>query len=463
VISRSHIAHKLKQLQLRRSPKLVAGVVVALGGFAAVAFAVAPMAADGARPAQQVLVKLAADPKLAMQLHQLAGQELQLWRSGTTRDGDSLATLLRRLGVHDLAAEQTLAQQAVVAAALEATPVGLAQVRTTADGRLLGLVLRYPLQGDAKGRSHFSRLTSTLTDSPDGSTWHSQVEVVALQRVNRMAAGSIRSSLKAAAAESHLPASVVAQLGELYSGGAEVPREMRKGEAFTVVYEALLADGEPVPWNDGAGKVLAAQFSPVRGPARQVLWFKGANDANGAAGYYDAKGKPLRQAFLAAPLEGSTVTSGFELRMDPILRRTFKHQGVDYAAPMGTPVRGVASGVVVFAGQQTGYGNVVEIQHGSERSTLYAHLNQIDVAVGDTVAKGDVIGAVGRTGWATGPHLHFEYRINGEYQDPELSTRTLEQAVLGPAARRQFEQVARSAKAELAVAQSLVGRRSSFE
>jgi murein DD-endopeptidase MepM/ murein hydrolase activator NlpD len=451
-----HFIGKLAQLRVTRSPKLITAIVVALGGFGAVAFAVAPLSANGPAPSQRVVSQLVDNPGLSAQLSQLSSQELRLRRTAITRDGDTLASVLRRMGVLDLAAEKSLARDAAVDQALDGSAGAVVQVSTSGDGQLIELLVRFPLEGNPQGRSHFSRLTT----SRSGSAWTSRIETVALERVRRFAAATVRSNLKAAALESHVPDSVAAQLAELYSGGSDARREMRQGDAVGVVYEALLADGEPLPWNDSAGRVLAAEFSSGGGPARQVIWFKGEE---GAAGYYDAKGRPRRQTFLAAPLDVVNVTSGFEVRMDPILRRAVDHQGVDYAAPLGTPVHAVASGVVEFAGQQTGYGNVIELRHSAERTTLYAHLSKIDVAVGDTVAQGDAVGAVGRTGWATGPHLHFEYRVGGVHQDPQLSTRSTEQAVLGPAARRQFEQVARSAKAELAVAQIVGGRRTSFE
>ena len=126
----------------------------------------------------------------------------------------------------------------------------------------------------------------------------------------------------------------------------------------------------------------------------------------------------MRRAFLASPMEFSRVTSGFAMRFHPILQTWRAHLGVDYGAPTGTPVRTVGDGVVEFAGVQNGYGNVVQVEHGNDRSTLYAHLSRIDVRKGQRVEQGQRIGAVGATGWATGPHLHFEFRVNGEHQDP---------------------------------------------
>ena len=129
------------------------------------------------------------------------------------------------------------------------------------------------------------------------------------------------------------------------------------------------------------------------------------------------------------------MTSGFAMRMHPILNSWKQHNGVDYGAPAGTPVRTVGEGVVEFAGWQNGYGNVVQVRHGNERLTVYAHLSRIDVAKGQRVDQGAIIGAVGQTGWATGPHLHFEVKIDGLQQDPLLVAQSSEAAVVAPASK----------------------------
>lgn len=158
---------------------------------------------------------------------------------------------------------------------------------------------------------------------------------------------------------------------------------------------------------------------------------------------------------MASPLEFSRTTSGFAMRMHPILNQWKQHNGVDYAAPRGTPVRTVADGVVEFAGQQNGYGNIVQIKHSNDRATVYAHLSQIDVAVGQRVEQGQHIGAVGATGWATGPHLHFEFKIAGVQQDPLAMSRGAQAAQIAPASKAQFEQWAQGTRVPLEVAQTL--------
>jgi murein DD-endopeptidase MepM/ murein hydrolase activator NlpD len=155
------------------------------------------------------------------------------------------------------------------------------------------------------------------------------------------------------------------------------------------------------------------------------------------------------------------TTSGFAMRMHPILNQWKQHNGVDYAAPRGTPVRAVGDGVVEFAGQQNGYGNIVQIKHSKDRATVYAHLSRIDVELGQKVEQGQYIGAVGATGWATGPHLHFEFKVGGVHQDPLAMSQGSEAGEVSPAAKAQFEQWAQGVKVPLEMAQT-VGRSGAY-
>jgi murein DD-endopeptidase MepM/ murein hydrolase activator NlpD len=190
------------------------------------------------------------------------------------------------------------------------------------------------------------------------------------------------------------------------------------------------------------------------------VWFA---PANGRGGYFGVDGQSKRRAFLASPMEFSRVTSGFAMRFHPLMRSWRAHLGVDYGAPIGTPVRSVGDGVVDFSGWQNGYGNVVQVNHGSGKSTLYAHLSRKDVKVGQRVEQGQRLGAVGMTGWSTGPHLHFEFRINGQHQDPLKVAKAAEAVALDAAARSQFADVVRTVQAKLDVAETLLGQRATGE
>jgi murein DD-endopeptidase MepM/ murein hydrolase activator NlpD len=190
------------------------------------------------------------------------------------------------------------------------------------------------------------------------------------------------------------------------------------------------------------------------------VWF---GSANGRGGYFGIDGSSKRRTFLASPMEFSRVTSGFAMRFHPILQNWRAHKGVDYSAPIGTPVRSVSEGTVDFAGWQNGYGNVVQVQHANERSTLYAHLSRIEVKKGQRVEQGQQIGAVGMTGWSTGPHLHFEFRVGGQHQDPLSIAKSSEPVPLEPGSKDKFAELTRMLQAKLDIAETLVGVRSQSE
>jgi murein DD-endopeptidase MepM/ murein hydrolase activator NlpD len=266
-----------------------------------------------------------------------------------------------------------------------------------------------------------------------------------------MASGTVRGSLFAATDEAGIPDNVATQIAEIFATDIDFRRELKKGATFSIVYEALAADGEAITWAPANGRVLAAEFVN-RNQTYSAMWFQGAG-AKGA--YFALDGQSKQKSFLTSPLEFSRVTSGFAMRMHPIMNTWKQHNGVDYGAPSGTPVRAVGEGVVEFSGWQNGYGNVVHIRHGDDRSTVYAHLSRVDVAKGERVEQGAVIGAVGATGWATGPHLHFEVKIDGVQHDPLLVAQTSRGVAIPAAAKAQFTQMAEGARAQLMVAQTV--------
>jgi murein DD-endopeptidase MepM/ murein hydrolase activator NlpD len=191
-----------------------------------------------------------------------------------------------------------------------------------------------------------------------------------------------------------------------------------------------------------------AQFTND-GKSYEAAWFQ---EPGTRGAYFDLDGRSTRRAFLASPVEFSRVTSGFAMRLHPIHQTWRRHLGVDLAAPNGTPVRTVGDGTVEFAGVQNGYGKVVFVKHSGDRETVYAHLSRIGVRQGQRVSQGDLIGAVGATGWATGPHLHFEVRKNGSQLDPLQAARSSEGHTLSPAARTQFQAQALVWRSQLAAA-----------
>ena len=218
---------------------------------------------------------------------------------------------------------------------------------------------------------------------------------------------AIQSSLFGAADAAGIPDAVAIQLADVFGSDIDFHRELRKGDRFSVLYEMHSFDGRPLR----AGRVLAAEFVN-QGRRHRAVWF--------ADGYYAPDGRNMRRALLRSPLELSRVSSGFGMRMHPLHKAWRAHQGVDYAAPAGARVRAVGDGVVEFAGRQGGYGNLVVLRHDSRVSTVYAHLRSFGRGIrnGARVTQGDTVGLVGQTGWATGPHLHYEFRVAGAARNP---------------------------------------------
>ncbi len=439
----------------RHSRALGLAFVFLLGGFAVAAFGVAPMLPDPAELPQRLVARGITPEGVDTQLEALAEKELELSRSVVTAPGDTVDSLLHKLGVQDPDAAKFLRTDTLAKGLFEDRAGKMVQARARADGALVELVARFAATDDAQRQPRFSRLSI----SQDAGQWRSRLELAPLLGEARMASGTIRSSLFAATDEANIPDAVAVQVAEMFATDIDFHRELRKGDTFSVVYETLTADGEPVTWGSSTGRVLSAEFVNA-GKTYQAMWFA---DASGKGAYFDFDGQSKRRAFLSSPMSFSRVTSGFAMRFHPLLRTWRRHLGVDYGAPSGTPVRTVGDGTVDFAGWQNGYGNVVEVRHNNQRSTLYAHLSRILVRKGQKVEQAQTIGLVGATGWATGPHLHFEFRINGQHQDPLRVAKASETLTIDSRLRPQFTEQARSVKAQLEVAQTMVGTATAVE
>ncbi len=439
---------EIEHLARRHRGSLVAAAAVVLAGFGITAIAVAPLAPDAADLPRRTLTETVTPPDLSSQLQALSAQTLTLTRSDITRGTDTAESLLLRLGVRDGQAAAFLRSDPDARKLLTGRGGRLVQVQTSVEGFLEELVARWPSEAAETARTHFTRLT--VTRGPDGR-WTARTATAAYGTEQRLASGSISATLFAATDEAGIPDSVAAQIADIFSTDIDFHRELRKGDTFSVVYESLTADGQPVPWNEGAGRVVAAEFVNA-GRAHHAVWF---TRSDGRGGYYGADGRSLRRSFLASPMEFSRVTSGFAMRFHPLQQRWRQHLGVDYGAPVGTPVRTVADGVVSFSGWQNGYGKVIEIDHGNGKTTLYAHLSRQDVKKGQRVQQGQRLGAVGMTGWTTGPHLHFEFRVGGTHQDPLRIAKASEAVVLDGASRPRFDEVVKTVRSKLELAESL--------
>ncbi len=455
-----HFARRLASAWLaalaRHPQRVAAGVLGLLGSFAITAFGIAPLAPDAARLPQVLIEQPLQVPGLAQQMADLAEQRLDLYRSLTTRGNETADSLLRKLGVADPSAAAYIRSDRDARRLLDGRAGKLVQVRSAADGTLLELVARFAALDGSRAETHFSRLKLARSNG----VWRSTLETAALVAQQRLGSGTVRSSLWAATDDARLPEAIATQLIEIFSGDVDFHRQLRKGDSFSVSFETLTADDQPVTWGDSTGRILAAEFVN-NGRPWQAVWFQAA--AGGKGGYFGPDGRSRKRAFLASPLEFSRVTSGFAMRFHPILQNWRAHNGVDYSAPQGTPVLAIGDGVVELAGRQSGYGNLVQLLHGNGKATVYAHLSRIDVHAGQRIEQGQRIGAVGATGWATGPHLHFEFRINGQYQDPLQLARESENAVIDIAARPLFQRVAALATRQIETAQSLTGFRGDAE
>lgn len=436
---------------VKRHPQRTTALVAALllGGTGAT-FAVANLAPDASDLPVRTLVESVQALPVQTQTTTVEALAMRLYRSDTTRSTDTADTLLKRLGVFDPQAAAFLRSDVQTQQVLLGRAGRNVTVETSENNALLSLSARWSHEDNGM----FKRLTveSTLEG------FRSRVEILPMTATSRLASGTIKSSLFAATDDARIPDSIATQLAEIFSGDIDFHRALRKGDRFSVVYETLEGDGEPMR----AGRVLSAEFVNA-GKTHQAMWFQEpvTTTGTGAAstthslskgGYYTLAGQSLRRAFLASPMEFSRITSGFKMRFHPILRTWRAHNGVDYAAPTGTPVRSIGEGVVEFAGVQNGYGNTVMVKHNNSDTTVYAHLSRIKVKRGEHVSQGQHIGAVGSTGWATGPHLHFEFRINGVFRDPLAVASRNETVPVSAAAKPLFDRTASQVRSQLAVA-----------
>src|SRR5436190_5207412 len=359
----------------------LAVALLALSGVVAAFATIAPGSEEVAPPRALVVEPLA----LAAREVATSGayvQEEQFQR------GDTLAGFLGRLGMDDAAIQRLVRTPALRAL----RPGSNVRADSSADGVPTALSF-------LTGRDTLVKIV------PQGDNFRAVEEQAALETRVTMKANVIRSSLFAATDDVGIPDSIAMQLADVFGGDIDFHRDLREGDHFTVVYELYHLNGRAVR----AGRLLTAEFVNKGRTLRAVRY---------GSGYYGADGKNLRKAFLRSPLEFSRISSGFGMRKHPIQKTWRTHQGTDYAAPSGTRVRATGDAVVEFAGAKGGYGNVVILRHNGQYSTVYAHLSRIAVRRGARVGQSDTIGYVGQTGWATGPHLHYEFRVAGQARNP---------------------------------------------
>ncbi len=354
------------------------------------------------------------------------------WREVRIERGDSIASVLQRLQVDESSTALLLQHTREARALYRLIPGRTVRAQVTDAGQLLAL--RY-LNG--------TQLLKVDLDRAVLQVWEGPADVET--RVH-MRSGEIVSSLFAATDAAGMSDAVAVQIADIFSTDIDFHRDLRRGDRFSAVYEVQYHQGEPIR----AGRLLSAEFTN-QGKTFHAVWFDSGDGQGG--GYYTLDGKNIRKAFLRSPLEFSRISSGFtQSRFHPVLKTWRAHRGVDYAAPTGTRVKSTGSGIVEFAGRQGGYGNLVVIRHQSKFTTWYGHLSGFAPGMrkGKRVAQGEVIGYVGATGVATGPHLHYEFRINNVHQDP-LRVAMPPAPPLAPQHRAAFEEVAQPMADRLAL------------
>ena len=369
-----------------------------------------------------VLSRLVLEELSAPSIALLPLENAEFLREDRVQRTDTLISLTARLGISDSAALSFMRQnEEAQLISRQLRPGKIVSAKTDAQGKLLAFY--FPLNGK----------DTTLVVEKTATGFAVREQAPEFEAQVAVKSGEINSSLFAATDAVGIPDAIAIQLAEVFAADIDFYRDLRKGDRFSVVYETQNQHGQIAR----SGRILSAEFIN-NDKVYNAYWFA---TENGTGNYYTSDGASLRKAFLRSPLEFSRVTSGFTTaRKHPILQTWRAHKGIDYGAPTGTKVRAVADATVEFAGKQNGYGNLILLKHQGTYSTAYGHLNGFaaDLRKGQRVKQGDIIGYVGQTGLASGPHLHYEFRINAQQVNP-LSIDLPHAIPLEPAQLAQFK------------------------
>lgn len=395
-----------------RKARIISASALFLAVCAFGAAGVAPLAPDASDLPVKSVQESVALPDLSSQISALEQQSSteHFVHEEKIRAGDTLAALLTRLGVDDDAAENFIKKDKVAKGVMQLKTGKRVQAQTDDEGNLQWL---RAVVVDGKDIP-----VKNIKITRKGDGFIAEEVAAKLERRVEMHARTITSTLYAATDSSEdgakLPDTIVKQIVEMFSTSIDFRGDLKRGDHFNVVYETFWQDGEFVR----AGRILAGEFTN-KGTTYQSVWFEDPQSKQGG-GYYSFDGKALKKAFLKSPVEFSRISSGFAMRVHPISGQWKAHKGIDFPAPTGTPIRASGDGVIDFAGTQNGYGNFVMIKHWANYTTAYAHMSRFAPGIkkGSKVSQGDVIGYVGTTGWSTGAHLHYEFRVGGEAKDP---------------------------------------------
>ena len=344
------------------------------------------------------LPELQAQQKIIDEANNLEPKE---WREFTVKSGDNLARLFKRAGIKPQQLDEMMKSGEEVKTLTKIFPKDVIRVLTNDEGELLAL--RYDID-------HTSYLMVERKDGVLSATTYNHV----IETRQTHATGVIDSSLFLAAQEAGISQNVIMELANVFGWDIDFALDIRKGDSFTVLYEELYRNGEKI----SDGDILAAEFINDGKTYRAVRY---TNPQTNVSEYFTPDGKSMRKAFLRTPVNFARISSRFSTgRYHPVLHKVRAHKGVDYAAKSGTPIYAAGDGKVIFKGNKGGYGKTMIIQHGSKYTTLYAHLKTYNrkLKTGSRVKQGQTIAYVGKSGLATGPHLHYEFRVNGVHRNP---------------------------------------------
>ena len=321
------------------------------------------------------------------------------WQSVTVKNGDSLALIFSRLGLSPNSLYRLMSLGKDVSILKKLKP---------------GQILKFQIEGNEfSGLEYEIDITNALKISKQDKNFQVERIQQQLETVVKNSNAIIKDSLFLSGKRAGLSDNLIMQLVSIYGWDIDFALDIREGDAFTVIYEEQYKDGIKV----AEGPIIAAEFTNQNNILRTVRYTH--ND--GSVDYYSDNGDAMRKAFLRTPVNFTRISSRFNLnRKHPILNTIRAHRGVDYAASTGTPIKATGDGTVTFAGTKGGYGRTIILKHGGTYSTVYAHLHKYanGVRTGKRVKQGQIIGYVGKSGLATGPHLHYEFRVNGVHRNP---------------------------------------------
>jgi murein DD-endopeptidase MepM/ murein hydrolase activator NlpD len=393
----------------RTLPFIKTGLAIAALGIFVTAAALAmvkPSPGDGLSAVYQARQELALPDPFPQPLNNFSApfiSETQI------RSGDTLAGLLARLHINEPDLQPFLVHDKDARSIYKLYPGRTIQAALDQDGKLVWLRYNHTPAAEEKGEY----VSKWLEIQPDGSGHFTAAERSQAAEVQtQVAEGEIDSSLFGATDSADIPDSVTLQMTDILGSKIDFIKDLRRGDRFQIIYQSYSHNGREI----GAGRILALEFIN-RDHTYQAAWFA---PKDGTGSYYDFSGRNLKGAFLRTALKFTRISSTFGLRLHPLHGKWVNHEGVDYAAPKGTPIHATADGTVKFIGQQRGYGNVIILQHPHNYSTVYAHQSAFAQGLrqGQAIRQGQLIGYVGATGWATGPHLHYEFRIDNHAVNP---------------------------------------------